>query len=156
MPSDDEDTPKGALIALALITCIVLFIVMSTFESCTDMEGDRIRDYCSEVRFQMDSYLGENNICISSNGTLMFSIINIGELDIEGVTFRYAGNQINVSKPIYTISSAEFKVGVGIENYELMSPIEVIPLVYFPENNETVSCNIVRQFIKDVDLCIRE
>ncbi len=153
MPSDEEDTPKGALLAMTLLTLIILFIVVGTFESCTDLEGDKVRDFCSDIRFQMDSYLGESYICFTESGLLKFSVVNTGDVDIEGFVLRYLGKEHNITTPVYVISSEQFSVDVGLENYDLMTTIEVIPLAYYGKSNTTTKCTAVRQFIKNADIC---
>lgn len=154
MPSDDEDTPKGALIALTLITFVVLFIVISTFESCTDLEGDRIRNLCSDIRFSMENVFRETSICFTSNGTLKFSIVNTGERDIEGITLRFMGKQFNSSKPTYVMSSEQYSISIGNEGYDLMAPVEVIPLIYYEPRNTTEMCPTTKQTIRDAKQCL--
>ncbi|MFP4111553.1 MAG: hypothetical protein ACLFPQ_04725 [Candidatus Woesearchaeota archaeon] len=154
MPSDDADTPKGALIALTLATCIVLFIVISTFESCTHLEGDRLRAHCSEVRFSIEPYLRESKACITIDGTLKFSIVNTGELDIEHFTLKTMGRNYNTTLPVYTPGSQQYDIEIGRDVYETMSNVEFIPAVYYPETESIVQCKDITQFIKRPEMCI--
>lgn len=156
MPTDDEDTPKGALIALTLGVIVVLFVVISTFESCTDFEGDRIRDYCSDVRFVMEAPMRENKVCFTSEGELKLSILNTGSIDLEGISLTFMGKQFNQSKKIPALSSQDFSPEIGLKTYELMASIKVTPLVYYPELNSTVACENVQQTITRTEKCVYE
>jgi hypothetical protein len=153
MPTDDEDTPKGALLALTLITMIVLFVVISTFDSCTDLEGDKIKNYCSTMRFAVEPGMRQSAVCFTEEGELKFGIVNSGDIGIDGLSLQFLGKQYNISTPIYVMGAQQFSVKIGITNYELMAPITIVPLVYYPEMNETVSCSLMKQTLKDVGLC---
>ena len=153
MGLDEDDQPKGALIGMTLLTCIVLFIVIGTFDSCTNLEMDKVQKYCSDVRMVIEGPIGEKRPCLGDDGRLQFTLVNVGDVDIEGLSFRFRGQYLNQSKECYKLSSQRYDPLVGQETYEIMAPVEVIPIVYYKPMNGTTTCGDMKMIIKDISYC---
>jgi hypothetical protein len=156
MPEDSEDTPKGALLALSLITVIILFVIMSTFDSCTDLEMDAVKKECNKVRFSLDNYLREDNICITTDGRLKLAIVNTGEVDIHGFQISALTAKANVTKRIPQLGSINLYVDLSLDDPSLLQSIYFTPKIYYIPDKQIYVCDQMKTRLTDFSYCLTE
>ncbi len=155
MSLDTEDTPVGAIIGLTFITIVVFIIIAITFDSCTDFEKDAMYKYCSDVLYDMGPSLGESSICYDDDGNLRMSILNTGTLTFEGINFAFSTYNVNYTAYMPQFSQEKIKVYLGLHSGVEFNHINVTPLVFYDEINQTIACPSMRQKITRLTKCAR-
>lgn len=153
MGLDEEDTPIGAIIALVVITAITLVIIMITYDSCSDFEFGEAYKYCSDTHFEIQPVLGENKVCYDDDGNAVFTVLNIGNLRIEGITIDYKDLQENETGIVPVLSQLKFKIPLDLRPGTEFSHFNVTPIVFFEKQNRTIVCEQMRQKVTKLERC---
>ncbi len=140
MGLDDDDTPKGEIVALVIVASIVVLILVITFDSCADFEMGDMYNFCEAVVIELHPVLGESSFCFNTDGEVEFSVLNRGSLHILGVNLRYNDFEVNVTSDIRPISQESFKVDLGLRIGQEFRHINITPIVFHENNEEDVLC----------------
>lgn len=153
MGLDDDDTPKGEIVALVIIAAIVVLILVITFDSCADFERGNLYNYCEDVVIELHPILGESAFCFNTEGEVEFSVLNRGSLLIKGINVRYNDLDINVTNEVRSIAQGSFKVDLGLRVGQEFRHINITPIVFFENGDEDVLCDRSVQRINQLVRC---
>ena len=153
MALDDEDAPKGEIIALVLVASIVVIILVLTFESCADFEMGDSFSFCRDVIIELGPPLGENTFCFNLQGEVEFSILNRGTIPLEGIAIQYKDTVMNLSIPMRSISQENFKIDLGLRAGQEFTPINITPIVFFEPRDREILCEPSMQRIMRLVRC---
>ena len=150
---DDDDTPKGEIIALVIIASIVVLILVITFDSCVDFERGNLYNYCEDVVIELHPILGESAFCFNTDGEVEFSVLNRGSLLIKGINVRHNDMDINVTSEIRPISQGSFKVDLDLRVGQEFRHINITPIVFFETTEKDALCDRSVQRINQLVRC---
>lgn len=153
MGLDKEDTPVGAIIALVLITITVFIIIVLTFESCSEFAHERHYQLCGDAELEIIAPHTQENPCYDREGNAIFSYRNIGSLPFEGVNIKHDDFDINITDYVPELSRGDVRINLELVRGQIFRPINVTPIVYFDELNESILCERSMQRVRRLERC---
>lgn len=153
MVEDQDDRPMTPLIVVILAMGLTLFIIVATFDSCTDFEKDAVQKYCGDIRFEVGGILGQKYPCYDDDGFFYFSFLNVGEVDLEGVSIKFKNFENNHSDYTPRLSQVNVKIQMGLRPGVTFQHLNITPLSFYEEINDTVRCYGMGQTITKLEKC---